>query len=589
MDLMELALRHGVKRTPNGPFLYPLNVRGRKPFSLLTDDESSNDSDKSLSEEENLGMGAKVKCIYDNDLYKKHDSGLEEENEVEPKKRIQETIYEYKSKREGKEVEYISREDAFEIQYAKDFEFFFGVPYRPYIRLSRYRFGKNMKYPRDLKQEEAVYKKYPRYFFNDPWPDIDVSKPIPYVKQKQPPKLVNERGIPIAWLDIIEKSKRYNVRRGNKSAHNLESQSKTEPPRTLGDAVVAWEVSSSLLNGDLPSIIGEDKRSRKQKRFSFVRDNIRGVAEEIESWTKCPVVQTEINKYLESSWKNIEKQLSSKPIEEQNEKKLSRSGSKKSVNEVEGLQKTFSESNRDLKSKPNNKSNEITQSKVEPFAKEESKSGAKLEEKETILSTVSKGLLTSKDPPALKGPPPPKGPPAPSLGSDVPAPKGPPPPKGTPAPKGPPPPKGPPAPSSGSDGLAPKGPPPPKGPPAPKGPPPPKGPPAPSSGSDGLAPKGPPPPKGPPAPKGPPPPKDPPLPKDSLPPKGPSPPKNPPPSKGPPPPSSNSDGSPAPKNPPPLASKGPPPPKGPPATTSKGPPTGKGPPLPKKAPPPKKG
>ncbi|KAF7458217.1 hypothetical protein HWI79_1276, partial [Cryptosporidium felis] len=328
---MEIALKNQIKGTPNGPFLYPYNVRGKKPFSLLTDDEGSESSGNSSDGEENLGMGAKVKCIYDNELYK-HDTEEEENHESEPKTRIQETMYEYKSRRTGKEVEYICREDAFDIQYAKDFEFFFGVPYNPYIRLSRYRFGRNMKYPRDLKQEKAVYEKNPRYLFNDPWPEIDVSKPIPYVKQKQPQKLVNERGIPIVWLDIIEKSKRFNVRKGNNSLHNIESQSKNEPAQTLGDAVVAWEVSSTLLNGDLPSIIGEDKKSRKQKRFSFVRDNIRGVAEEIESWTKCPVVQTEMNKHLENSWKNIDKQAENKTenSSDLNDKNLKKSGSMKS-------------------------------------------------------------------------------------------------------------------------------------------------------------------------------------------------------------------------------------------------------------------
>lgn len=449
MNLMELALKNDVKGTPNGPYLYPYSIRGRKTFSLLTDDESSDNSGNSSDEEEDLGMGAKTKCIYDSDLYK-HDSGLEE-SVTEPKQRIQETMYKYNSRRNGETVEYISREDAFEMQYARDFEFFFGVPYRPYIRQSRYRFGKNMKYPRDLKQAEAVYKKYPRYFFNDPWPDIDVSKPIQYVKQKQPPKLVNERGVPIAWLDIIEKSKRYNVRRGNKSTHNLESHDKKEYPRTLGDAVVAWEVSSSLLNGDLPSIIGEDRRNRKQKRFSFVRDNIRGVAEEIESWTKCPVVQTEVNKYLENSWKNIEKQPLNKPNEDNSEKKPNALSSSKAAQGAESLQKASPESNKDLKSEPNSKSNP-TSIEAKTSTKEGPLVDAKADEKAVPPPSASKGPPPpapptpkgSLAPPASKGlpaPPTPKGPPAP------PTPKGPPPPpaskgsKGPPSMKPPPPPK----------------------------------------------------------------------------------------------------------------------------------------------------
>ncbi|KAJ1606388.1 hypothetical protein OJ253_2768, partial [Cryptosporidium canis] len=425
MNLMDIALKNNIRWTPNGPYLYPYSVRGRKPFSLLTDDESSDGSLNSSGEDDNLGMGAKIKCIYDNDLYK-HDSEVEDECSVEQGKRVQETMYEYKSRREGEEVEYISREDVFEIQYAKDFEFFFGVPYRPYIRLSRYRFGKNMKYPRDLKQEEAVYKKYPRYFFNDPWPDIDVSKPIPYVKQKQPPKLVNERGVPIVWLDVIEKSKRYNVRRGNKSAHNLESHSRKEPPRTLGDAVVAWEVSSSLLNGDLPSIIGEDKRNRKQKRFSFVRDNIRGVAEEIESWTKCPVVQTEINKYLDNSWTNIEKQFNSKPNDDHSEKKPTRQNSLKDNQSSESTSKASPDSNKDLKSAPNDKTKASTNEKPSANIKVDGKA-------------PPPSSATTKGPPSASDGPP-KGPPkGPSSTSDGP-PKGPP--KGPPStsdgpPKGP--------------------------------------------------------------------------------------------------------------------------------------------------------
>ncbi|KAK6588672.1 hypothetical protein RS030_3436 [Cryptosporidium xiaoi] len=315
MNLMELALKNGIKNTPSGPFMYPYSIRGRKPLSLLSDDEDSdsdnlNSPDHSENEEQTINKGG-TRLV--NDYYfsnkTSNNTKLDDNSKIEQKERLQEKMYEYKSRKKGNEVEYISREDAFEIQYAKDFEFFFGVPYKPYIRMSKYRFGKNIKYPRDLKQENAVYRKYPRYIFNDPWPEIDVSKPIPYVKQKQPPKLVNDRGIPISWINIIERNKRYNIRRGNSTSNDiLDNIGERETQHTtLGDAVVALEVSSALLNGDLPSIIGEDKRSRKQKRFSFVRDNIRGVAEEIESWTKCPVIQTDISKYLESSWKNIDK------------------------------------------------------------------------------------------------------------------------------------------------------------------------------------------------------------------------------------------------------------------------------------------
>ncbi|KAH8738744.1 hypothetical protein FG386_000535 [Cryptosporidium ryanae] len=309
MNLMEIALKNGVKNTPNGPFIYPYSVRGRKPFSLLTDDESSDSSNNSENEEQDLNKNEtrlSIRC--DNEENANKNTKIIDKSERQELK-FQERTHEYKSRGRNVEVEYISREDAFEIQYAKDFEFFFGVPYKPYIRMSKYRFGKNVKYPRDLKQEKAVYKKYPRYIFNDPWPEIDVHKPIPYVKQKQPPKLVNEQGIPISWVNIIERNKRYNIRKGNSTSSDvLEAYGEKEIQHTtLGDAVIALEVSSALLNGDLPSIIGEDKKSRKQKRFSFVRDNIRGVAEEIESWTKCPVIQTDISKYLESSWKNIDK------------------------------------------------------------------------------------------------------------------------------------------------------------------------------------------------------------------------------------------------------------------------------------------
>ena len=167
-----------------------------------------------------------------------------------------------------------------------------------------------MRPPLDLLQQNSIYKSNQRLLYNDPWPQIDVSIPIPYKKQPQAPATVDEHGFPIEWIKTIKEKKKNNlIFNSRKFCGDKKLLSPKGVSSSLGDAIDAWESSNALLQWNIPNILGEEKKGRKQKRVSFVRDNIRGVAEEIESWTRCPVIQVDVKKSLENSWLNVDKDI----------------------------------------------------------------------------------------------------------------------------------------------------------------------------------------------------------------------------------------------------------------------------------------
>ncbi|EEA05111.1 uncharacterized protein CMU_041840 [Cryptosporidium muris RN66] len=307
MDLNKIATENNIIGTPCGPYLYPLSLRGRKVLSLLSDESESseyeeeiveniilNDSnnDVEIPEVQELNKSKSMSCKEEYSKLSTHNQG------------------DMDSKSKKSTFSYISLEDAIDIQYARDFEYFFGVPYKPYLRHNIYRVGKNMRPPLDPLQQNSIYKNNQRLLYNDPWPQIDVSIPIPYKKQPQAPATVDKHGFPIEWIKTIKENRKNNlIFNSGKFCGDKKFLSPKGVSSSLGDAIDAWESSNALLQWNIPNILGEEKKGKKQKRVSFVRDNIRGVAEEIESWTRCPVIQVDVKKSLENSWLNVDKDI----------------------------------------------------------------------------------------------------------------------------------------------------------------------------------------------------------------------------------------------------------------------------------------
>ncbi|KAL7068482.1 hypothetical protein ACR3K2_10910 [Cryptosporidium serpentis] len=308
MDLNKIATENNIIGTPYGPYLYPLSLRGRKVISLLSDE-----SEHSEYEEENVENNISADSNNDVETFKIQEFKNKSKSmnyQEKCSKLFTHNHRDIDSKPKKSTFSYISLEDAINIQYAKDFEYFFGVPYRPYLKQSLYRIGKNMRFPIDPLQQNSIYKNNQRLLYNDPWPQIDVSIPIPYKKQPQAPATVDEHGVPIEWIKTIKENKKNNlIFNSRELCGDKKFLSPKEVSSSLGDAIDAWESSNALLQWNIPNILGEEKKGRKQKRVSFVRDNIRGVAEEIESWTRCPVIQVDVKKSLENSWLNVDKDI----------------------------------------------------------------------------------------------------------------------------------------------------------------------------------------------------------------------------------------------------------------------------------------